>query len=44
METRSVLTEAQWHMVAAADDTIKRNGLIIGVVMGDVVTMFKDIK
>ena len=27
------LTQAQWHMVAAADDIVEKDGEIIGVVM-----------
>lgn len=26
------LTEAQWHMVAAADDVIEKDGCIVGVI------------
>lgn len=26
------LTQSQWHMIAAADDIIKRDGHIVGVV------------
>lgn len=36
------LTQAQWHMVSAADDIIKKDGYIIGVVFDGIKIIFTE--
>lgn len=34
------LIESQWHMVAAADDIIEKNGGIVGVIFNGITIIF----
>lgn len=36
------LTQSQWHMIAAADDVIEKNGNIVGVVFDNVKIIFTE--